>query len=267
MFIALLINPFISIYHIIIHAVFKSLLFLLSGSLIHYQYNYQSIYKLKIKHTLIKTILLLSSSVLIMALSKEAIIYSSSSIFNSSFIIMIIILGTLFTILYTFNIYLSCFHYSLLFFIFSYSTVSYSFLLLFLVLSSLFIDIIIEYNITLTTGTLFVTVNYGTFIEYLIIDEHFSIAICIIIFILSLLSFHSLFSFIFILTTSILSYSSSLLVPYYQDLFILYSSTFIRGPINLLEVISSLNHSYNLYYIHYYNYLFIILLFYIIIII
>ena len=76
MFIALLINPVFTLYHIIIHAIFKSLLFLLSGSLIHIQSHYQSIYKLKIKHTFIKTILLFTGSVLILSLSKETIIYS-----------------------------------------------------------------------------------------------------------------------------------------------------------------------------------------------
>merc|ERR1711950_53168 len=47
MFIALLINPILCFYHIIIHSLFKSILFLLAGSLIHIQYNYQNIYQIK----------------------------------------------------------------------------------------------------------------------------------------------------------------------------------------------------------------------------
>jgi len=35
------------------------------------------------------------------------------------------------------------------------------------------------------------------------------------------------------------------------------SSYFIKGPINLLEVMSCLNYCYNLYHIHYFNILFI----------
>jgi len=57
------------------------------------------------------------------------------------------------------------------------------------------------------------------------------------------------------------SFNSSLSIPIYQDLFILMSSYFIKGPINLLEVMSCLNYCYNLYHIHYFNILFIIYLF------
>ncbi len=39
MFIALLFNPILCFYHIVIHSVFKSIIFLVSGSLIHIQYN------------------------------------------------------------------------------------------------------------------------------------------------------------------------------------------------------------------------------------
>jgi NADH-quinone oxidoreductase subunit L len=42
MFIALLINPILCFYHIVVHSLFKSILFLLAGSLIHIQYNYQN---------------------------------------------------------------------------------------------------------------------------------------------------------------------------------------------------------------------------------
>ena len=43
MFIALLLNPILCFYHIVIHSLFKSILFLFAGSLIHIQYNYQNI--------------------------------------------------------------------------------------------------------------------------------------------------------------------------------------------------------------------------------
>ncbi len=54
MFLVLLIFPLLSIFHFLIHALFKSLLFLLAGSLIHIQSNFQSLYKIKVNNYLIK---------------------------------------------------------------------------------------------------------------------------------------------------------------------------------------------------------------------
>jgi NADH-quinone oxidoreductase subunit L len=109
MFLALLVNPFLTLYHIIIHALFKCNLFLICGSLIHVQYHYQSINNIKINHSFIKLIFILSASVLILSLSKETIIYSFILLFNSIFIDLILILGALYTIVYIFNIYFHCF--------------------------------------------------------------------------------------------------------------------------------------------------------------
>ncbi len=69
MFIALLINPILCFYHIIIHSLFKSILFLLAGSLIHIQYNYQNIYQIKMTFKFYWIIYLLTSNILILSLS------------------------------------------------------------------------------------------------------------------------------------------------------------------------------------------------------
>jgi NADH:ubiquinone oxidoreductase subunit 5 (subunit L)/multisubunit Na+/H+ antiporter MnhA subunit len=310
MFIALLINPFFTLYHIIIHALFKSLLFLLSGSLIHIQYHYQSINKLKIKHTFIKTTLLFSASVLILSLAKESIIYYSNSVFSSLFIIMLLIIGTIYTIIYTFNIYLKCFYYSQSINQFKQSHIYYSFLIPFLIISSIFLDIMLEYSISLNIGTLFYTIDNATIITYLVINYHFTI-ICIIIPILPLpftkylwinkireclyyystalalilpvrrngnrsisinrinanstRSINIAALFRMLLLMPLLHYysfssNSTLSIPIYQDLLIFMSSYFIKGPINLFEVMSCLNYCYNLYHIHYFNVVFIIYL-------
>ena len=84
MFIALLIDPIICFYHIIVHSLFKSLLFLLAGSLIHCSINYQNIYKIKNNNKLFTIIYLLTSIILILSISKEHIIYYLISSLNSS---------------------------------------------------------------------------------------------------------------------------------------------------------------------------------------
>ena len=52
MFLALLLFPLVRLFHIIVHALFKSLLSLPAGSIIHVQSNFQSIYKLRINYPL-----------------------------------------------------------------------------------------------------------------------------------------------------------------------------------------------------------------------
>ena len=98
-------STLVSPFHIIIHALFKSLSSLLSGSPIHVQPNFQSIYKPKINHSLINIIRILAGSVLIVPLSKEGIIHSSNCILSPAFVTMIAVLGGIFTMIYTWKIY------------------------------------------------------------------------------------------------------------------------------------------------------------------
>jgi len=110
MFIALLINPILCFYHIIIHSLFKSLLFLLAGSLIHIQHNYQNIYRIKMNCKFYWIIYLLTSNILILSLSKETIIHNIFLFINSPFSFIILNLGAVFTTLYTLKIYIYCFY-------------------------------------------------------------------------------------------------------------------------------------------------------------
>ena len=107
----------IPLFHIIVHAIFKSMLFLLSGAIIHAQSNFQSIYKLKIAQSITHIIFILAGSVLIVSISKESIIHSVSMILSSFFVPVIAILGGVFTSIYTLKICLAIFSafYSIIF--------------------------------------------------------------------------------------------------------------------------------------------------------
>lgn len=105
MYVGLLLNPFLCLFHVIIHAVFKSLLFILAGIIIHYTLSYQSIYKMKINHSFIKILFILASCVLVMSLSKEIIIYSSLIQLSLSVFSINLWLGAGFTFLYVIKIY------------------------------------------------------------------------------------------------------------------------------------------------------------------
>ena len=108
MFIAFLINPILCFYHIIIHPSFKSLLFLLAGSLIHIQHNYQNIYRIKMKSRYYWIIYLLTSYILILSISKETIIHNIFLFIITPFSFISLNLGAVFTTLHTFKIYINC---------------------------------------------------------------------------------------------------------------------------------------------------------------
>ena len=101
----------VPLLHIVIHAVFKSLLPPLSGSLIHVQSNFQSIYKQKINHSFISIIFISAGSVPIVSLSKEGIIHPTYCILSSFFVTVIAILGGIFTSIHTPKIY-ACIHHA-----------------------------------------------------------------------------------------------------------------------------------------------------------
>jgi NADH-quinone oxidoreductase subunit L len=98
MFLAVVLNPLLCLFHILIHALFKSLLLLLAGSLITVQSNSQSIYRMKINHSFIKIIFLMASCILILSISKEVIIHS--------IYYCLCFLGSVFTTIYSFKIYI-----------------------------------------------------------------------------------------------------------------------------------------------------------------
>jgi len=145
-------NSVFSIYHIITHAAFKSLLFLLAGSLIHISLNYQSFYRLKSYCYLLKSLFIISLLLSLFNYSKEFILnYSYLSLSLSAYFYI-----------FTFCIIIS-FIYSLKLFVAifttSFSFVSFtSFILIFYGLTVLSIDSMF-YNIFAST----VSPSYNSF--------------------------------------------------------------------------------------------------------
>jgi len=68
-------NSAYSIYHIITHAFFKSMLFLLAGSLIHVCSSAQSLYRLKSSCSLLKSLFAISLLLSLLNFSKELILH------------------------------------------------------------------------------------------------------------------------------------------------------------------------------------------------
>lgn len=251
MFVALVVSPLFALYHIVVHAVFKALLFVLAGSLIHVNHHYQSTNRLKTKQSTVKAVLLFSGGVLVLAVSKETIIHASNSCFSSSFVALLLVAGSLFTLVYSFNIYSSCFRYSCSSFSCrrpsarSPAALFYSFILPFLLVSSIFLDVFLDFSLSLGLGSLFYAVDRSALAPPAAIVSHFAIVSAVVL---------SRFNGTVAGPTS----NSSLSVPIHQDLFVFMSSYFIKGPANLLEVIACSSQCYNLWHIHYYNTLFVV---------
>jgi len=101
------------IYHIIVHALFKSLLFLNCGSLIHINLNYQTLYKIKSFNIIIKSLFIICYILLILNYSKEGIISFLNYNLSNFIVIYITIIGILFSFVYFFKLYVFLFNYNL----------------------------------------------------------------------------------------------------------------------------------------------------------
>ena len=101
-----LIIPSLSLYHIIVHALFKSLLFLCSAEIIHNsQANWQSIYILKLKtvieNSFFRAYLIFGFMCFMFCVSKEGLLKILMTLIDSKFIFISNSLGALGTTFYT----------------------------------------------------------------------------------------------------------------------------------------------------------------------
>jgi NADH-quinone oxidoreductase subunit L len=110
MFLTIMVYVLVPLYHIVVHALFKSLLFLLSGSMIHVQSNFQSIYKLKMNNYVVNISYILASSVLVISISKESIIYYTNVMYQTLIMTILMVMGGIFTMIYALKIYLSIYY-------------------------------------------------------------------------------------------------------------------------------------------------------------
>lgn len=242
MFLALLIFPLCSLFHILIHALFKSLLFLLAGSLIHLQSNFQSIYKMKLNNSCIKIIFLLAGSVLILSFSKEAIIHCSNYILSSGFVFGLAIVGGFFTTIYTLKIYIYCFYLG------GYKITAVNKLkwpLAGITISSIFIDQSLDSFFSLS---FFYSISFESLLSFSTFDSilhfsllfFFSIPFIISIFFLVLINVFLEKLILFSSFSGFSNYSfdssSSFFIPPFQYFFLLFSSFFFKAPIHSIEV-------------------------------
>ncbi|MCP4487514.1 MAG: hypothetical protein GY820_09395 [Gammaproteobacteria bacterium] len=105
MFIISLLNLLLTVFHIIIHSLFKMNLFLISNPIIHNSYHFQSIIRIKSFNFFISIIYLISLLLLVLSISKELIIYYCITMFSYSIISCILVLGSFFTLIYCLFLY------------------------------------------------------------------------------------------------------------------------------------------------------------------
>ena len=101
MFLMLCVIWCLVIYHMLVHGVFKSMISLISGSLIHVNYNFQSIYMIRSVSIMIKASFIIAILVLIGSLSKEGIIYSSYYSLCSLWVMDMFLIGGCLTSFYS----------------------------------------------------------------------------------------------------------------------------------------------------------------------
>ena len=158
----------ISVFHILIHALFKSLLSLLAGSLIHIQLNFQSIYKIKINNSLIKILSITGVIIPIFSFSKEGIIHSSNSMYSSTFVYVLGLISGMLTIIHSLKIYIYCSY-------FSYYGILYStFILPMLTITSILINQCLDLCFSFSSFSF--SVDFGELFPFIMFDSilHFS---------------------------------------------------------------------------------------------
>ena len=240
MFLALLIFPLVSVFHILIHALFKSLLFLLAGSLIHIQSNFQSLYKMKLNNSLIRILFIAGVVILIFSFSKEDIIHALNSMYSSTLIYILGFLCGMLTTIYSLKIYIYCFYLSY------YGILYSSFILPILIINSILIDQSLDSCFSFSSLSLF-NFGFGSLFSFSTSDSilHFSILILFMVLLFYQMNTSYLLISLFFIFSRELSYFN------FQLLFIIFSTFFFKAPIHAIELFTGSSSYYCLYLIHY----------------
>jgi len=121
--------------------------------------------------------------------------------------------------------------------------------------------------------SLFYDIDFESFISFFIIDSLFSIATLIISFFLVYEMYSRLYSYVISYINITFTYytliyiplhsTTSFTIPIFQELFIVFSSYIIKGPINFIEVFTGLNSCFSIVHIHYFSYYQLVVLFFV----
>ena len=265
MFFAVLVGfSLVSIFHIVLHALFKSLLFLFGGSLIHVQSNFQSIYKIRFNNPLIKILFSLGFVVLNGSVSKESILHGCNWMLNSCFIFLIGLFGGLCTSLYSLKLYV---HINRSSFAFAFDFVSTmnqarsvplsaSFVLPILTITATISDHWFDCCFNLNSCSLFYSISFFSF-HLIGFDSilHSSLLCCI-----SIVAFWIRFAGQGPAALGLLpgiyyvfDSSYSFIIPQFQYLFLMNSAVVFKAPIYTIEMFAGYSSSLSLYQVLYFS--------------
>ena len=105
MFIVMMINGILVIFHLIVHGIYKSMMFIVCGNVIHCSNNFQSIFLVRCLNICMKLSVLIVSLVMIGVISKEDIIFGVINCINGIWVGLVYVFGGILTAVYILNLF------------------------------------------------------------------------------------------------------------------------------------------------------------------